>query len=364
MSKTTRIILGIIALIIIILLVRGFGNNSKVTSSETIKIGVLSPMTGPKGKIGEGARQAVLLAQSEMGEGGKKFEFVFEDSTGESSKGLAGAKKLANIDKVRAMLSLATTDGLMAGSVAEENKIVHIGIANDHNVSKGEYNFLHWTPLPEQVKLFTTELKKRNIQKISLFTENNDGTLATRDEIIKQLTAAGIEIVFDEKFNSDVTDFKSTLTKVKTIPSDAYVLNAFSPKMEIFQTQKKTMGITTPTTSVTAIATVKDVTPFEGDWYVSGGLAPQDFTAKFEKQAGFPPTIGAHYAYDSAHLLMKLFLENPTISSDELKNKIETMDYTNYVSVTGINGIDADGHFQSPGDVVLVKDGKHTKFYK
>lgn len=83
-------------------------------AEPTIRIGVLSPNTGPYAAIGEDVRNGFQLYLDEVGAkaGGARLELVFEDSQAKPDVGLTKARKLVESDKV------AFLSGVVSSSVA------------------------------------------------------------------------------------------------------------------------------------------------------------------------------------------------------------------------------------------------------
>ena len=83
-------------------------------AEPTIRIGVLSPNTGPYAAIGEDVRNGFQLYVDEVGAkmGGAKLQLVFEDSQAKPDVGLTKARKLVESDKV------AFLGGVVSSSVA------------------------------------------------------------------------------------------------------------------------------------------------------------------------------------------------------------------------------------------------------
>lgn len=347
-------VVGIIIVFFIFWTFQGKSGNSTVTT----KIGVVSPLTGGKAQIGEGLREAIKLAQKDFGPTKKNYQFIFEDSGGEPAKGASAAEKLVSIDKVSALISITSQDGNIANRAAEKAHIPHFGIANDHNVSKGDYNFVHWTPIDSQSGLFVQELKKRGIHNVAVFVENNDASIATIASFKKYVENTDITIVWMENFNKGTSDFRTEIQKMKNAKPELIMLEAFSPMIEVIATQLKDLKITTPISSITYIGTAQNQKLFEGVWYVSGGQASEDFSNKFEAQAGYLPTIGSHYGYDVARIYLTIFENNSNISGDSIVKVIKNFDFSHFASVSGITGMDADGQIISAPAVVTVKDGK------
>lgn len=83
-------------------------------AEPTIRIGVMSPNTGPYAAIGEDVRNGFQLYLDEVGAkvGGARLELVFEDSQAKPDVGLTKARKLVESDKV------AFLGGVVSSSVA------------------------------------------------------------------------------------------------------------------------------------------------------------------------------------------------------------------------------------------------------
>ena len=330
-------------------------------SNQTIKIGVVSPLTGGKAQVGEGLRHAILLGQQDFGNTKKQYEFVFEDSAGESAKSASAVQKLISIDKVSALISISSQDGNITAKAAEEYGIPHISIANDSKVAHGEYNFVHWTPLDEQAKLFIEELKRRNIKNVAIIGENNDSSIANIDAFKKYIAGTDIKIVWHENFNKGTSDFRTMITKLKESNPELIMLQAFSPALEVIAAQLKELKVATPVSSITNIGTAKDLKPFEGVWYVSGGQPSEDFNSKFKAGSGYDSTIGAHYGYEIAQIYLTVFEKTDDLSGENIKEEIKDFDFSKFDSITGLSGQDSEGQFISPGAVILIQNGKNVE---
>ena len=80
MNKITKIIIGIIVLVFVVWGgVKLFGAKDEKIS-EPIKIGVIAPLSGSVAFMGEGLRDAILMAKDDLGKDNKrKYEIIFED---------------------------------------------------------------------------------------------------------------------------------------------------------------------------------------------------------------------------------------------------------------------------------------------
>src|SRR3989338_389957 len=137
------------------------------SSSETIRIGVIAPLSGDVAFIGEGMRNAFVLAQSQNPQG-YKYELIFEDGKFDPTTSLTAAQKLIYQDKVKAIITFSSGIGKVISPLAQKEQVIHFAIASDPTIAAGLYNFIHWTPPAEENRVFVQELQNRNINKLAI----------------------------------------------------------------------------------------------------------------------------------------------------------------------------------------------------
>ena len=97
-------------------------------AQESIKVGIILPVTGDKAKFGEIEKKSFELALEELnaagGINGKKLEFVFEDDTGRPDVARSAAEKLITKDKV-VMLGggYGSSETFAIAGVAQQNQM-------------------------------------------------------------------------------------------------------------------------------------------------------------------------------------------------------------------------------------------------
>ena len=76
----------------------------KPACAESIKVGVILPLTGKLAKFGELENKSFIMAVDEInaagGINGKKIELIIEDTTGKPDVGRSAIEKLISRDKV------------------------------------------------------------------------------------------------------------------------------------------------------------------------------------------------------------------------------------------------------------------------
>ncbi|MEI8344283.1 MAG: ABC transporter substrate-binding protein [Candidatus Moraniibacteriota bacterium] len=359
MKQSTKWIIGVIVAVVVVTIGYFVLRGPSEISAETIKIGVIAPMTGDLAFMGEGIRDAILIAKENMGNTKNRYEVIFEDDQLDAKMSASAANKLLSVDKVDAFVTFSSVTGNVVAPIAEQNKAVHFGIASDLNVAKGKYNFIHWTPPSEENKVLIVELQRRGVRKLGIFKGNAPGAIAVIDDLKEQLKGTDIEVVTEQVFNSGEKDFRTIITKSKDSGSEIYLLLAFSPELEILVKQMREAGITTPITSIENFEMSEQLDLFEGEWYVNSADPTADFINKFNAKTDKSPTLGAANAYDIFNLIVAANekvegASKPT--SDQVVT--ELMKITNFSGALGNLSVNEDGIIVSKAAVRIIKDGK------
>ena len=105
MNKTTRWIIGlIIVLIVIILGYSGFKTSNVPTQLNPVKIGAILPLTGWGAYWGLSEQKGVDLAISDLEKSGKKIDIAIEDSATDAKQAVTAAQRLISIDNVDGLI--------------------------------------------------------------------------------------------------------------------------------------------------------------------------------------------------------------------------------------------------------------------
>lgn len=353
--QTKKIVSIVVALCIIGAAALLFFTRS-TTVDNVVTIGVITPMTGNSAHLGEGIRNSILLAQSEMPGTKHAYKFIFEDDALDAKKSATAAQKLTAIDHVDVIISFTAGTGNAVSPVADANKTPHIGLANDRRIAVGAYNFVFWTPGSEQARVFVEELKRRGIKKIALFETVHPGIKIITDAIRDNVKNTDIQIVSDEHYTAGTTDFRSIIAKSKDAGAELLVPISFSPEVEILTKQIRELGINTPLASVSAFELVKDKTIFNGHWYVAERNADTRFLDAYKSKYGRDASLGGVQSYE----VMKLIIS----TAEQFPDKPPRKDLgdalaktTNFDSAIGPVHQASDGFFETGSIVKMIRNG-------
>ena len=228
MSKSTKIIIGIVVVVIIILLAVTSG---KKADAGPIKIGLIAPLTGDASAYGEPVRKGVEIATSEINEkggiDGRFLEVVYEDGKCSNKDATSAAQKLINIDKVKVIVGMICSGELLsAAPVAESAKVILLGQGSSPDITNaGDYTFRSFPSDIVVSSAMLEHMSKNNVKTVALLSGSTAFTTALKKDFESKIKDTSIKIVASEDYNDSTKDYRSILQKIKLANPDAILLN-------------------------------------------------------------------------------------------------------------------------------------------
>ena len=195
---------------------------------EAFRIGVMESLTGPGETYGTVANKAKQLAVDEInaagGINGRMIELVVEDSKCNAQDAITAYNKLTDVDGVKIILGTSCSGAMLgAAPLAEKEGVVMFsGLATNPDIAEaGDYIF-RTSMNDAQLGIDTgNQLWADGIRKLATINETTDYAEGVRRESVAQFEKRGGEVVAEERYPSDVTDFRSQLTKLLNASPDA-----------------------------------------------------------------------------------------------------------------------------------------------
>lgn len=319
MSKTIKIIIGIVVVIIIILLLTG---SNKKGDSDTIKIGFISDLSGSVKKYG--AYEAGKLAMDEInkagGINGKKLEIIFEDGKCNSKDATSAANKLIQADGVKIILGgHCTPESAAIAPIAEANKVIQLAAITSSPVmsSRGQYVFRTTSVSTVQstidADIAINKLKGKNF---AVLFEQTDYARPIAEQFKTDIESKGGVIKIYEGFTPETNDFKTILAKIKSANVDAILLSPQRPDAALnIMKQLKELGVKKQLfgNDITINQTLIDQSPefYEGMIFAGPNYDPinnpksKKFNDDYKNAFGFVPPFGIFTAesYDGVYII-------------------------------------------------------------
>jgi branched-chain amino acid transport system substrate-binding protein len=232
-------------------------------SSDTIKVGFISPRTGPLGSFGEGDGHVLELVRKALDSGltigGKKYkvEILDRDTQSDPARASQLAKTLINNDKIDLMLTTSTPEVVNPVSDAcEAAGIPCLGTimpweafyfgrgAKPGAPSPFKWTYLFSFGVAEFVKSYVSQwgMVPNNKKVAALLPNDADGN-AIRAAMLPELQKAGYTIVDGGAYETGTTDYSAQIAKFKAEKCEILMTFPIPPDYATFWRQAAQQGL-------------------------------------------------------------------------------------------------------------------------
>jgi branched-chain amino acid transport system substrate-binding protein len=203
-------------------------------NNDTIKIGVIAPLTGGPAVWGQGSVNMIKIASEEInsigGINGKMIQLIIEDGKCDSQTAVAAAQKLIQVDGVKFILGgHCSPETVAIVPIIDKAKVFLLAgvTSSDNAVSGSKFAFRTSPATLEQAKI-TAEIafNKYNYKKIALVTEEAAFAKSFSEDLKKSFAGT---IVDELNYAPGTTEFKSGLLKIKQAKPDAIMVSPQDP---------------------------------------------------------------------------------------------------------------------------------------
>jgi branched-chain amino acid transport system substrate-binding protein len=218
---------------------------TSVYAQETIKVGILLPLSGPAAPIGVNSLNGHKLAVEEINEaggiqslGGKKLELVVADSGGDPKVGMTQAERLITKDNVVAIMGAYQSSVTYPSTqVAEQFKIPYIVPSSylDTITERGfEYTFrlcLTSTLASREQISFLDRMGKLTgepVKTLGLIYENTDWGESAGETWRHYAEEYGFEVILDEKYQANSPSLRPVVSKINAAKPDALLFASYT----------------------------------------------------------------------------------------------------------------------------------------
>jgi len=239
LKKKKWFVLAITLVISMTMLLSGCSGDS----GDTIKVGIILPLTGSEAMFGTMEKNAFEMAYEELKAAGKttvngkEIKLIFEDDQGKQDVARSAAEKLINQDKV-AMLSggySSACTNVIAGT-AQTNSVPFLAVtgSSDDITRQGWQYVFRGTAAPASKytgalwDMLDQVVKPKNV---AVIYENTDFGLSSAKAFKDDCVKRGINVVFDQAYEHGALDFKPMLANMRSTNPDmifavSYVMDA------------------------------------------------------------------------------------------------------------------------------------------
>jgi len=314
-------------------------------SAKTLKIGSMSPLTGPYASDGTDIKNGVLTAIEVFEEAGgvpgfDKIKLFPQDTACDPRQAVAAANKLINLEVAGVVGAYCSSSTIPASDTLDEEDIIMITPAstNEKVTDRGlPYMFRMCgrddAQAPAAAKFIKEALGAKTIFIVDDKTTYSQGLA---DGVAKAATALGMEIVKHEHVNQGDKDFSAILTMAKKANADIFYmsLQGFSPAA-MMTLQAKRLGLKSQIVTQDAVFQPKymDVAKKAAEGvYLTYGFTDKNTPEYKAFEERYVPKYGpiaayATYAYDAATALLKAIKAAGTTDPKAVKAQLMKLDF-------------------------------------
>jgi branched-chain amino acid transport system substrate-binding protein len=320
-----------------------------------ITVGVILPLTGPTGYLGESEMAGLQLAIDSWKMAHSQCpKFIFEDCQGKPDKAVSAAKKLYEVNSSKVIV--VTTTGpvlavLPAMSMADKSPLV-IAQCMVPGVTKGlPYAIRIYPTTDEETDVLAKYTQRMGYKQVGVYFVRTRSGEEANNYFQKKIEAFGATLTMAESFAFGELDHRNILTKFQNKQIEAILVYGYSTNFPAIYKQMEELKMTMPVISNIDMAlggmedkVSKDflkriVFPSPQFYYAKDDSLAKAFNAQV-KGAGKEPNYDMAYMYDMTNILLKAIqLSSDGTPANINKNIIGLMPYR---GVTGTIQLTAD----------------------
>ena len=346
---------------------------------ETLKIGTLSPLTGPYAQDGtdilQGVKTAVAVFEKAGGVPGfDKIEVIPGDSACDGGKATMAANKLINSGVNGVVGAYCSSATIPASVPLNEANIIQITPASTHTDVTGRgFKQIFRMPPRDDVQAWSTVKFLEDglkVKTLALIDDRQTYTVGLTENITHFAKETGkVKIVALEHITPGDKDFTAVLTNLKRINPDVIYMAVYQPEGSLMVRQVQALDIKSKLVTEDAVYHPKFLEvggkATEGV-YLTFAKAPETKERKdFEntyKALWKVDTIGSYgyYAYDAAMVLLEAIKKAGTTDTDKV---VDVLRGNSWDGVTGNIEFDSKGDRKLAHIIWIVKDGKFVPYW-
>jgi branched-chain amino acid transport system substrate-binding protein len=345
MSKRGKYLLHFLVAVSILVLVAP----TAALAAETIKVGIILPLSGPLEDFGTMEKHSFDMALQEINGGGgikgKMLEFIYADDKGEPEVGRSAVQKLINEDNV-VMLGggFSSSVTYVTADVAQQNGVPFlINTASADKITEQGWDYVFRLNPP--VSEYTSGLESFLAQVVkpktaAVIHENSMYGKRAAEFFQKSCNKLGIDVLLVEGYEHGAEDFKPVLTKVKQLNPDILFMASYLMDGSTLMIQSRELKLTPKLFLGGAVGfTMPEFVQYAGIasdkvmtatlWHqalpLPGAMAYfEAFAAKYNRA---PEYHGAE-AYAAAYVIKDVLQRTASLGSDDIKKALSETNLT------------------------------------
>ena len=347
-------------------------------TAKTLKIGTMSPLTGPYAADGNdivnGVKAAVAVVEAEGGiPGFDKIEVHPQDTACDPRQAVAAANKLINEEVAGVIGAYCSSSTIPASEALAEEDIPMITPAstNEKVTERGlPYMFRMCGRDDDQSKIAGAFIKDYlKAKTIYLVDDKTTYSQGLAENVATVVTAHGISVLAHDHVNQGDKDFSAVLTKIKAANPDVFYMSLQnSATGSLMAIQAKRFGLKCKIVSQDAVyhpQFIEIAKEAAEGVYMTFGFTDKDKPAYKKYLGAYSGTHGepgaySGYSYDGAMVLLTAIKNAKSTDPAKIKAEIMKMD---------MDGASKHIKFMENGDsgsdyiIYTVADGQFKNYW-
>jgi branched-chain amino acid transport system substrate-binding protein len=284
-------------------------------AAAPVKIGFVNSVTGPEAPIGEALTNGAELAIDDLGKKGIQVTVLRQDDTGKPQIAMSALEQLATGDEVAMVVGpYASAPANAIAKLAEQYKVpLLIPVASKEDITRQGYQWVFRLNAPSHdyaQQLIDAALSLGKPKTIAVIYESTDFGTSCSTQAKEYAARKGLQVVADEAYQKGAPDYRSTLTKIKSMNPDLVFMVSYVADAILLMRQSREVGLK-PQAFLGAGAGF-DTVQFQSEKDISNGVlvvtqwmpdsgwpGAADFAKRYEHRFGKRPTYHAATAYEA-----------------------------------------------------------------
>lgn len=341
----------------------------KQHESDQIRIACNLPMTGNFSLYGESIRDGILMAAEDLKDSCSVYniniKYDFQDNTGDSKSAVTIYRKqeLSGYDVYVSGITQQTASIIPMQSLSKKPHFIWSYVPLILSAKDNLYRT--WVDYPQEAKYFLKYLDNNDkFKRIACVYPNAESAQTLFNELFIPNLSKGIDVVYNESFDTSTSDFKNIILKIKSTNPDVIFINGWDNHLallikELDVNNMKKNGNLMFTFDLMDAQNKISSQLMEGlianlpasEVYVSEKR--KIWEERFEKIYNKKPNYTNAYAYDFACIMFNVAKNNRGIN----KKTLESLG-NNIQGVTGMLKISSDGMLLGEYTTCIYQNGK------
>jgi branched-chain amino acid transport system substrate-binding protein len=322
--------------------------NTASAGSNTLKIGIVFPLTGGSADFGQSSLNGIQLAVDEINELGgylgRRFELLIKDDKSDPEIGIKASQELVKEQAIATIGFCNTAVAIKAIPIFQQNQMpLLVSCATGSPVTKiippDESYIFRVAPSETIMAPFVTkDIIKRGWTKVAIFHDKTAYGTSGRDDVIAALAKYKLQPSYIAEFELGVKDLAKEINAAKALGANVIFTYTVGPENAVIAKSRDAMGWKVPLVGSWPLSFFNFIT--QSGKSAEGSMMAQSFIAEpsNERRVAFltayakkykspiPIPMAAAQGYDATYLtLYALFSVKGELNGAKLKTALEDL---------------------------------------